>query len=69
MYELITVIEQNYPLNTIIIFWYYICFTNNVRTYYKTLVDYPTKHLCILVPASFWQLICINSSGADYALI
>ena len=29
----------------------------------------PTKYLCILVPAPFWQLICINllhcTSGAD----
>ena len=30
---------------------------------------YPTKHLCILVPAPFWHLICINFlCGADYAL-
>ena len=33
-------------------------------------ICYPTKHLCILVPALLWPLSCTKfGSGADYAII
>ena len=44
---------------------YFIVYIYELRCKYfvtLTIKAFPTKHLCILVPAPFWDLMCINFS-------